>query len=620
VNTLVLVPTALLLALTACSVAEAPPAPSEIAINACDGNEDCPGGSCADGACVANASGLRSVIVEVTPPPGSAIAPLAYYTRLGEKLGDDIVIQPAAAIEGYVSLHPDGCTPSFVGVDAAHPVVPVEGTIPVKATFTGSTREYGLPPRSYESEPLTDPERDREKNGFKVLVPPGDYDVYIEPFEIRPDSDCRIPPVLLRRQRVTGSGLFDVKLSLPSSITISVHWPTASLDFFSVDLLDSVSGRVLSTPARLGNPGLDAEKRAFYQATVSYSRVLEPNAMGELVVSPTSYELVRISPPAGTVAASILGDASAIGLSGTNQGGIALSAPLPAPVKVEMQTAVGDTTKPVPAAITVTATRLEGMTDGLYGTFIQTYQVNAEGLVDDAFLPPGDYIVDSVPNGGSASCGEDTCSVLAARRDYWQIGATPSVQAGKLIQFQPAPVVSGSAFSAVGKPVSGALVRARASHSTPSSDVWNRLDREGALLATATTSLVDVHGNFEFSADPGTFDLFVQPDPSTRFGWYVRPSFVVGAEDTELPLGTLTVPLSRRYAGTILVGPKTTDRPVLPNALIRAYVYVTPDGEYAAAPVADGSVIQVAETRSNDAGEFELLIPASLDSPSRIAD
>jgi hypothetical protein len=615
-----LVPTALLLALTACSVAEVPPAPSEIAINACDGNEDCPGGSCADRACVANASNLSSVIVEVTPTTGSSIAPLAYYTRLGEKLGDDIVIQPAAAIEGYVALHPESCIPIFVGADAAHPVVPVEGTIPVKATFTASTREFGLPPRSYESEPLTDPERDQEKNGFKVLVPPGDYDVYVEPFEITPNSDCRIPPLLLRKQRITGSGLFEVKLSLPSSLTISVHWPTASLDFFSVDLLDSASGRVLSTPAWLGNPGLDAEKRAFYQATVSYSRVLEPNEMGELVVSPTSYELVRISPPAGTVAVSILGEASAIGLTGTNQGGIALSTPLPAPVKVEMQTAVGDTAKPVPAAITVTATRLEGMTDGLYGTFIQTYQVNAQGLVDDAYLPPGDYIVDSIPKVGSTSCVEDTCPLLAARRDHWQIAATPSVQAGKLIQFQPAPVVSGSAFSAIGKPVSGALVRVRASQSTPSGDVWNRLDREGALLTTATTSLVDVHGGFELSADPGTFDLFVQPDPSTRFGWYVRPQLEVVPGEDSVSVGNLTVPLSRRYAGTVLIGPKTTGRPSLPNALIRAYVYVTPEGEYAAAPATGGSVIQVAETRSNDAGEFELLIPASLDSPSQPAD
>jgi hypothetical protein len=602
----------------ACSVAEVPPAPSEVAINACDGNEDCPGGSCASGACVANASNLNSVIVEVTPPPGGALAPLTYYTRLGDRLGDDIVIQPPAAVEGYVTLHPESCKPTFAGVDAAHPVVPVEGTIPVKATFTASTREFGLPLRSYESEPLSDLERDEEKNGFKVLVPPGDYDVYIEPFETTSDSDCQIPPLLLLKQRITASGPFDVKLSLPSTITISVRWPTADLDFFNVELLDSVAGRVLSTPARFGNPGLDEEKRAFYQATVSYSRVLEPNVMNELVVSPTSYGLVRISPPTGKVAASIMGAANAFGLTETNQDGIALSTPLPAPVKVEVQTAEGDMIKPIPAAVTVTATRIEGMTDGIYGTFIQTYQVNAQGLVE-ATLPPGDYVVDSVPKVGSASCGDDGCPLLAARRDYWQVGVMPSVQAGKLIQFQPAPVVRGNAFSATGKPVTGAFVRARASHATPSEDIWTRLDRDGALVATATTSLVDVHGGFELTADPGTFDLFVQPDPSTRFGWYVRPHLEVGGEDP-LSIGNLTVPLSRRYAGSVLIGPKTTERPSLPNALIRAYVYVTPEGEYAAAPATGGSVIQVAETRSNDAGEFELLIPASLDSPSQPVD
>jgi hypothetical protein len=614
VNTISLAPRALLIALTACSVAEVPRAPSEIAINACDGNEDCPGGTCSDGACVANASALHSVIVEVTPPSGGALAPVTYYTRLGDKLGGDIVIQPPAVVEGYVTLHPESCVPSFPTADPRTVLVPSMGTIPVKATFTASTLVPGLPVRSYESEPLASAEQGSGKHGFKAIVPPGDYDVYIEPLATAPDSDCQIPPLLLLKQRITASGPFDVKLSLPSTITISVRWPTADLDFFNVELLDSVSGRLLSAPARFGNPGLDQEKRAFYQATVRYSRVLEPNVTNDLVVSPSTYELVRISPPEKTVAASILGEAKAFGLTDTNQDGVALSTPLPAPVMVEVQTAEGDTTKPVPAAVTVTATRIEGMIDGVYGTFIQTYQIGATGLVQ-AELPPGDYIVDSIPKVGSASCGEDGCPVLAARRDYWQIGVKPDVQAGKLIQFRPAPILRGTAFAATGQPASGASVRARASHSASPADVWNRLDREGAPMSSATTHLVDAHGGFEFSADPGTFDLFLQPDPSTRFGWYVRPQVEVGSDEPVVSLGRLTIPLSRRYAGTVLIGPKTTGRPSLPNALIRAYVYVTPEGEFAAAPVTNGSVIQVAETQSNDAGGFELLIPASLDAP-----
>jgi len=49
---------------------------------------------------------------------------------------------------------------------------------------------------------------------------------------------------------------------------------------------------------------------------------------------------------------------------------------------------------------------------------------------------------------------------------------------------------------------------------------------------------------------------------------------------------------------------------VVPNALIRAYAYLGSDG-----PVDTTSearfVVQVAETRADDRGKFELLVPSS---------
>lgn len=623
----------LLVALSGCDVAEVPAVSSQVAINACDGNEDCPGGACSDGTCVVGSTSLEKVFLEVTPQAGDVIPPLPYLTPLPAEA--DIVVQPPVTVSGYVTLHPEtNCQPVFLTDVLGSVIQPVLGTIPVKATFTASARAHGLSAPVYESKPLPTAERDNGRNGFKIAVPPGEYDVYLEPPPTTVESNCRIPPWLLLRQRIAATGPFEIKLSKPLSLTVPIHWPTASLDFFKVELLDSVSGRVLSTTETLSNPGQDANGRAFYTATLGYSQVLEPNAMSELVVSDASYALVRVSPPADTVAPSIMGEASAIGLSMSNDGGLLLSSPLPSPVVVEAQTAEAGTTTTIPAAVTVTATRLEGMDQGLYASFVRTYQVSDVDKKDEqgvvvtkagtfrATLPPGDYVVDSIPKTNTLPCGSDGCPVLAARRDLWSVGVSPDVQAGKLIQFQRAPTVRGGAVSSSGAPVTGAIVRVAPSQLRPSLDRWNQLDKDGSPVPFSTTGLVDGRGAFEFNADPGTFTLFVQPDPSTRFGWYVRPQFNVDARDEVRSVGTLPVPLARRHAGKVLIGSKSSDagRPVLPNALIRAFVYVTPEGEYSDTLLADGSVLQVAETRSSGAGEFELLIPASLDSPSSSAD
>lgn len=620
-------PSALALALAACNVTEVPLPPSTLAINQCDGNEDCAGGACSDGACVAGTTELKTVMVEVTPPPGSVLPTLPYFTALTEGM-TNIVLQPPAKVSGYVTLHPDAGRPRFQGNLPTDEILPFEGTIPVQATFTPSARADGLPSRTYRSEPIVSTQGD-PRHGFEVVVPPGEYDVYIEPRTTTAESPVQVPPVLLLKQHIATSGPFDVKLSKPSSVVVPVRWATGSLDKFVVELTDSVSGRVLSAPALLQNPGTDIDGHAFYLAPVTYSEVLEKNAMNELVVSPASYGLVRIVPPPETVAPTILGDVRAIGLTQTNDGGILQDTPLPAPVTVVAQTTQLGTTRLVPAAVTVTATRIEGLEQGLYASFVRTYQVvdkDIEATETTPFieagtfratLPPGDYIVDSIPKIASTTCTKEGCSPLAARRDLWQVGVSPDVQSGKLIQFQRAPSVSGSVTSPVGAPLSGAAVRAKASF-VPPPDMWNSIEREGRPSPLATTGIVDDRGSFELSADPGTFDLFVQPDPGTRFGWLVWPRFKVGARDEDASTGPLTAPLSRRYSGKVLVSSK--DRPVVPNALIRAYVYITPEGEYSATEPPGGSVLQVAETRANLSGDFELLIPASLNSPPPTTD
>jgi hypothetical protein len=81
-----------------------------------------------------------------------------------------------------------------------------------------------------------------------------------------------------------------------------------------------------------------------------------------------------------------------------------------------------------------------------------------------------------------------------------------------------------------------------------------------------------------------------------------------------LLLGQIKLPFPLPIHGSVAIGEVDATQPV-PNALIRAYVFLTPEGQYSATPPTNGAVIQVAETRSDDAGRYELLIPARLDSP-----
>jgi len=74
------------------------------------------------------------------------------------------------------------------------------------------------------------------------------------------------------------------------------------------------------------------------------------------------------------------------------------------------------------------------------------------------------------------------------------------------------------------------------------------------------------------------------------------------------------MPLPVEYGGTVTVpgaeGPRR-----IPGALIRTYIYMK-GGKYTTDwPNAD-SVVQIAETRADNTGEFHVFIPAELNQPS----
>ena len=84
----------------------------------------------------------------------------------------------------------------------------------------------------------------------------------------------------------------------------------------------------------------------------------------------------------------------------------------------------------------------------------------------------------------------------------------------------------------------------------------------------------------------------------------------------DLDLRRLKLPLPFVYRASVIVDADETrdgDEPRVPGALVRAYTYVTDRGQYTSDISESAAVIPVAEARADENGEFELLIPASLD-------
>jgi hypothetical protein len=123
---------------------------------------------------------------------------------------------------------------------------------------------------------------------------------------------------------------------------------------------------------------------------------------------------------------------------------------------------------------------------------------------------------------------------------------------------------------------------------------------------------LDDEGSFSVFADAGAFNMTVKPEPESGFAWLVRPNISVlpfSLDRAEQALSDMRLPLPVRYHGSVnslVLGG------VVPEALIRAYVYLDEKGALTADAAAARAVIQIGETRADADGEYQLLLPSEL--------
>jgi hypothetical protein len=629
-----------------CAVSSAGISPSEVAFNQCTTDQDCgSSGSCNFNVCQGQSGELTSLLIAVTPP--STLVGVNSFTYFidrtsGNALGSggsglDLKITPALTVSGVVTIDP-ACDPGQSNGDYS---------IPATVTFTPSQGAFGVPVDSFSAKSALGTNPAPKSYEYQQTMPAGEYDVYVKPASDT-TMGCPTPPRLFLNEIVTST--FNFTLTAPSTLNVNVTWPLAKayvagaemtdkaledpLLGWTLDLIDQSTGRVLSTAQLLSDPTsgfttltppTPGDTSVTYTSIpLVYAHASAP-VKGVLTPVAPGTELLRLTPPVNDprfstsnvpyTAPIILAqlDGALVNSDGKPANAqIVQTTSLATPVTVQFQTALSDGT-PMPAGVLVTAESIDGIT-GLSTAFSRSIQVGADGT-GSVDLLPGRYRVLASPAGGGCTAG----SCLALVETEWLVGATPPSQAGKVIEFSQATPYSGSAVvNATGRAAAGATVHATSSVLTADSNVLNAGDAATAVSPRATSGLVEGDGSFGFEADTGVFDVRVEPDPNTGYGWAVMPGVSLPSQQDALNSLGLDWPVIYRGKASLDSGGDSTTP--IPKALIRAYAFLnTKDGTLATEP-GDGTVaIEVAETYSDDAsgevGSYRLLVPKSLTKP-----
>jgi hypothetical protein len=316
----------LLGALLGCSVSVGDLSPTELAVNECEDDPECPHGQCVDGSCRARDGELTSLLLAVTPSTAPGIVGFTHYEEYAGLDSDggalDISVSPPVSINGTVSLDiTRDCKPWFYrGEEFRLLEASPEGKIPAEVTFTPSQRVLGIPTDTYHSSL-----KGNQEFQFVASLAAGLYDAYIRPAFPAADNPledvptCEVPPRLLLNQAVKSELTYNLASYSTLRVTVGLPLPlgvapelvtTETLAGWTVDLIDPVSGRLLSTRAVLGDP-VDPTKTVewTYDATLNYAPVYVPDEEGDGVEpSGVGSELIRLTPPVGVTAPVILAD------------------------------------------------------------------------------------------------------------------------------------------------------------------------------------------------------------------------------------------------------------------------------------------------------------------------
>jgi hypothetical protein len=569
-------------------------------VNTCNASSDCQqSATCAQGKCVATGYDLRDMLLEVRPRGAGT----SYVIDPGAN-GAQLMSQGTAPFLAPVSFR----LPQPVSIHGGRVVLDAgavlacklsDPSVPAQITFYRKPRYAGL---SFQPVQVSTTTKGSQASfDIDLIAAKGDqYDVYIEP---QLPSGCTIPPYYLPAHTIdAGSTTF----SLPPTGTLQVVLVgLIDTTMWRVELVDPDRGLTISAGTHLSYNVGDAGAVVTAQIhTIDQSRwpILRLTPL-----DPTQADPKTVDPGRPTVYFSLHGAA----IGGTNGNPMVTFTVDLSAKRFEVSGNVFGSSgvNGIAAQLTVQSQSLKGTSVGNNAAYsVSTTSAEMTGTFA-VLLPPGDYSVRASPladNGLSI-----TDNVLT-----WPLSIDPSnCVCGVPIGLDPKPKLDAGVTTPAGQPLPATGVGV-----SPSQEIAASYLRQthtlGPVIARVESTSTKPDGSFSLLVDKATFDLTVQPDPSTNFPWLVLPRRTgPGSGPDQVPPG-LVLPSSGFLWGTVAdwKGVPVADAEIDAWFPLRAVADPSkPQSPDSTAPLAEiGTVVKIATTSTDAAGGYTLVLPASV--------
>lgn len=543
--------------------------------NLCSSDSDCQSGSvCAhlteSSLCASTTADLPAVVFEVRP---AAAAEITAPSLIGPvditSLSGPSVIDLPLAIPQYVDVSPGRVYLPCAGED---PVPAKVSLVPIP-DYSGLLEQ-----QAYEAEPTLD---ESGKDAFHVKVPPGKYDVYIEPHpDIVLTPDCAgAPPIYLPAMEITKDAGFAIHASEPFTVVGTLKLSQKE-DFtkWHLELVEPNSGQTISDVIQPEQNGIDLEVPFQLRFDWSARKQFTP--------------LLRLRPPDASGKPVIHWNLAAVASSSLNEQEVQVKLDLSGvdtqPRKVSGQ--VFHDTLTVPATVTL---RSKGGSGGDLVRFETSVATDPFGRFE-ATVPRREYTLIARPYSDDFAFGVTD----------WDTKTGEDCFCGNAVEVPSATTLAGSVTAPTGEIVEAeARVTPTASVTLPY--LGSMLDDE---IPPRPASALTENGHFQLHVDGGTFDFSIAAPQSSGYPWLVRPRQIVALPTADAAPVVSLDPFQLQMPAIVRGTVTGADGQVLPGATVRAWIGVSDPKN----PKAPPSAVQIAETVADDQGVYVLLLPPSI--------
>lgn len=548
--------------------------------NTCQSTEDCgPDSLCIPvgevSMCAAAKADLEGLLLEIRPSAQASSAPSQPFLIGSAEQG----LQLQNAVSGSISFNP--VLPSPVSISKG--VVQCnadQSSIESKIEFTRVAPFAGLNSKPAIADAVKQG-ADPNTYAFKTELPPGTYDIYVEPAPGVTCGGLPLPPIFIPEKAIATDSTFQLELAPARHLTGTIKTSAGiSLQGWTLQVIDQDKGRLISDIQTLNQPDPNVP------ADVSVHYNFMPT------LTPTLKPLLRLAPPPNIIAPTVFWDVASIDLLGANMIDLQLTQLVFQPRKVAGHV-LGQNAEAIISTLTFQSTVLSGDVFA-NAAYTVTTETGTDGVFQDIGLPPGTYRVMAQP------IADETKSI---REVEWKIEEDPiNCFCGQVVTLSDKVLLQGNVSTPKQGFIQDADIVVSPSLPKPSS----YLDRElkgTAFLPREATDYIN-GGTFSLPLDPGEVDFSVRPKANSGYPWLVRHRLDVqaDAEGNISSLGNITVPHPLVMTGIIA---DAMGKP-MQAATVRAWL-----------PVADETgnartAIQIAETVSDELGHYTLLLPPSI--------